>query len=289
VSPVWQLLAAQGATGVKGDKGDKGDIGAASTVPGPEGPMGQSATFLEYMFNSSITEAPSATQVRLNNANQRAATKLWLRKDTAIGFDAAVVLGILSTSYRIAIQDKDDATRLERFAITAQPIDKGLYFEVPITWTSGGTNPLVDQRVYVVLVGVGATGPKGDTGATGGPGPAGSSAYQVAVAAGYVGTPEDWLLTLKGPAGPASTVPGSAGAKGDKGDTGATGAASIVPGPQGPAGAAGADATISPNTKGFVKHGSVAGTARPSGYGSVEWQGTVEPLNAINNDTWINA
>lgn len=40
--------------------------------------------------------------------------------------------------------------------------------------------------------------------------------------------------------------------------------------------------------KGFVNHGAVAGTARPAGYASVEWFGTVEPTNAINGDTWID-
>lgn len=46
-------------------------------------------------------------------------------------------------------------------------------------------------------------------------------------------------------------------------------------------------ATISASGKGFVNHGSVAGTARPTGYASVEWFGTVEPTNMTNADTWI--
>lgn len=42
------------------------------------------------------------------------------------------------------------------------------------------------------------------------------------------------------------------------------------------------------NVKGVVVHGSTASTARPSGFASVEWIGTVEPTNATNDDTWIN-
>lgn len=53
-------------------------------------------------------------------------------------------------------------------------------------------------------------------------GAAGASAYEVAVENGFVGTEEQWLLSLVGPTGP----------KGDTGDTGATGAT----GPQGPQG-----------------------------------------------------
>ena len=52
----------------------------------------------------------------------------------------------------------------------------------------------------------------------------GKSAYEVAKEAGYTGTKEDWLRTLKGPAGPAGAqgIPGErgqAGPKGDKGDS----------------------------------------------------------------------
>lgn len=40
--------------------------------------------------------------------------------------------------------------------------------------------------------------------------------------------------------------------------------------------------------KGYVNHGSVASTARPSGYASIEWVGSVEPTNAIDGDTWVD-
>lgn len=41
------------------------------------------------------------------------------------------------------------------------------------------------------------------------------------------------------------------------------------------------------NTKGVVLHGTNASAARPTGYLSIEWIGSVEPLNATNNDTWV--
>lgn len=40
--------------------------------------------------------------------------------------------------------------------------------------------------------------------------------------------------------------------------------------------------------KAVVNHGAVAGTARPTGFGSVEWIGSVEPTNAVDGDTWID-
>jgi hypothetical protein len=47
-------------------------------------------------------------------------------------------------------------------------------------------------------------------------------------------------------------------------------------------------AVLSGNGKGYVNHGSTAGTARPSGFASVEWYGSVEPSNMANGDTWID-
>lgn len=107
----------------------------------------------------------------------------------------------------------------------------------------------------------GDKGDKGDTGADSTvPGPQGDSAYERAVANGFAGTEAEWIASLKGD-------------KGDKGDTGD----------------AGVDATISANTKGFVAHGANANVARPAGYGSIEWIGSVEPANAVDGDTWIEA
>ncbi len=48
------------------------------------------------------------------------------------------------------------------------------------------------------------------------------------------------------------------------------------------------ETTRSASGKGFVNHGATAGTARPTGYASIEWIGSVEPTNAINGDTWVN-
>lgn len=68
-----------------------------------------------------------------------------------------------------------------------------------------------------------------------GPGPAGESAYQVAVAAGFVGTVSEWLASLIGPTG----ADGSDGADGQDGATGAQG-------PQGAQGATGPTGSTGP-------------------------------------------
>lgn len=64
-----------------------------------------------------------------------------------------------------------------------------------------------------------------ESGGVGGGG-TGESAYDIAVRLGFVGTEEEWLATLVGPAGPegpASTVPGPEGPQGPEGPEGAIG------------------------------------------------------------------
>jgi hypothetical protein len=83
----------------------------------------------------------------------------------------------------------------------------------------------------------GASGPQGPAGLTGSQGPVGakgSSAYQVWLDDGNVGTETDFLNSLKGPAGPAGPA-GAPGAAGTNGVNGVDG----VQGSQGPAGPSG--------------------------------------------------
>lgn len=45
---------------------------------------------------------------------------------------------------------------------------------------------------------------------------------------------------------------------------------------------------VQAGAKGFVNHAADATVARPTGYGSIEWLGSVEPNNAAAGDTWVN-
>jgi hypothetical protein len=53
-------------------------------------------------------------------------------------------------------------------------------------------------------------------------------------------------------------------------------------------GGGGSGPDLSANGKGYINHGATAGTARPTGFASIEWHGTVEPSNAVDGDTWID-
>ncbi len=160
----------------------------------------------------------------------------------------------------------------------------------------------------------GATGPTGPPGADGedgedgNDGENGDSAYDVAVANGFVGSEGDWLDSLVGPEGPAgpatitigTVTTGSAGssatvtnsgtstavvldftiprgADGEDGDDGANGAD----------GEDGEDGTPIANNKGYARHDDDQDFARPTGFASIEWFGSVIPDNWVDGDTLI--
>jgi hypothetical protein len=109
---------------------------------------------------------------------------------------------------------------------------------------TGNTGPTGPQGIQGLTGATGPTGPQGPQGATGA---TGSSAYQVAVAGGFVGTEAQWLASLVGPQGPQ----GIQGVKGDTGNTGPTG-------PQGPQGIQGIQGETGPAGSGS---GDVTGAA----------------------------
>lgn len=80
-----------------------------------------------------------------------------------------------------------------------------------------------------------------------------------------------------GPQGPAGNT-GQTGATGPNGITGATGA-------QGATGSIGA---TGPTMTYTVNHGSNNNLIRPTNPGPIIWVGSVEPINAINGDIWID-
>jgi hypothetical protein len=108
---------------------------------------------MQFSFNSSITEPPTGNQVRMNNANQAQATKIWFMKTTTDSIDVSVFFHLLGLSgNEIYLQDRDDFSKRQKYKLTADVIDKTTYFELPVVWESGGT-PLPTQTVVAVLMG----------------------------------------------------------------------------------------------------------------------------------------
>lgn len=124
----------------------------------------------------------------------------------------------------------------------------------------------------------GATGPQGPTGATGSTGPTGpagadgvdgDSAFDLAVAEGFMGDLEAWLESLIGPAGPT----GDTGPEGPTGPMGATG----PEGPEGPQGETG-------------ETGPTGATGAAGADGRTWYSGTPPPSDATgaNGDYYLD-
>jgi hypothetical protein len=116
-----------------------------------------------------------------------------------------------------------------------------------------------EEQVHAALGTVLGTG-----GGGGAAGPAGASAYDVAVATGFVGDETSWLLSLVGAQGPAG-ADGADGAPGPAGENGAPGETGLT-GPAGPAGAPGATGPQGPQgLKGDTGASGSAGAQGPQG------------------------
>jgi len=131
----------------------------------------------------------------------------------------------------------------------------------------------------------GGSGPRGATGATG------QSAYQLAVANGFVGTLAQWLESLVGDDG----APGAAGAAGPSGKStyelavinGFVGTeAEWLASLQGDDGAPGAAGPAGPAGVTRVFHGNIGSTARPD-VPLAYWIGLATPDNAEDWDWWL--
>jgi hypothetical protein len=179
-----------GVTGNVGPTGATGPTGAASTVPGatgatgPTGPTGAdggSASYFDYLADTSATSgAPTNGDILWNNATQISATQLNISHINSDGVDVDIFLGLIKTGDVLVVQDKNLSDNFQRWTVSATPTLLTGYVTVPVTLASSGgtgtTNFANNHALIVAIVStgvVGPTGPIGATGPTGSTGPTG--------------------------------------------------------------------------------------------------------------------
>jgi hypothetical protein len=111
----------------------------------------QSTLVLEYSFNLTTAAPPASGQIRMDQADQTAATTLWIHDTTATSVDGALYIGLLRVGSAVILQDKDDSTKVQFYDVTGPPTDSGGYTTVPVTWSRGGS-PLPAQRTLLTLI-----------------------------------------------------------------------------------------------------------------------------------------
>jgi hypothetical protein len=137
-----------GPTGPQGIQGIQGPTGATGST-GPQGPAGGTVGgAFAFTFSNTITEPPSASQMRFNSATQNAATKVWMSETDADGLDVTMGLGRVKAGWQIYIQDYDNASNWIIYNITANGTDKGAYWEFTVSAaTYSATSPLPAGKV----------------------------------------------------------------------------------------------------------------------------------------------
>lgn len=121
-------------------------------VPGGTGGGGASALSCcghEWQFQTATTEPPSGNAIRLDNANKTLATKMWITKTNSPSDDVSSFLTSQAiVGRRVYIKELDDSDVNAVYEITGPLVDKGTYYEVPITYVE--TLPV--QRVQLTIL-----------------------------------------------------------------------------------------------------------------------------------------
>src|SRR5215831_7133230 len=131
---------------VPGPPGPPGPTGPA----GPPGPSGMTASGLfSFQFSTSTAEPPTGSQIRMNNAAQPAATKIWVMTTTSDGIDVSMALFMWGKAGSdLYLQDKNDSTKRQRYVSVADAVAKAGYYELSVQWISG-SNPLLAQAIVL--------------------------------------------------------------------------------------------------------------------------------------------
>src|SRR5215471_6166094 len=252
---------AQGPAGVTGSAGPQGPQGVAGQqgIPGPQGDQGPqgiagpSSSIWGFTYSTNTVAPPATSQIRLDNTDQKLATKLWLDHIDLDGVDVTNFLAFLKSGDQLYTQDKNNSTTYDVFVMTADPVNQGTYTEFAVVWDHGTDTTMVNNQAAVVssmkMGGTGPQGPQGPVGATGPAGPAGAQGIQ----------------GQAGPQGPAGAT-GATGAQGVQGIPGTQGLQGPQgnPGPSAVSANAGNTATLGTDNLIFVPATPVGSNASPT-------------------------
>jgi len=112
------------------------------------------STYAAFSFNAGTTEPPVGNQIRLNNASQTAATRLWMSHTTFDGLDVSVGLSRIQPGDMVYIQDFDDGSKWVRYTVSATTND-GAYHDFTVAYESGpGTVPFQKVAMRIVFPGI---------------------------------------------------------------------------------------------------------------------------------------
>jgi len=150
-----------------GPAGPQGDTGLTGSM-GPAGPQGEQGIQGEpgepitggalqaYVYGAATTAPPMTGRFRLNNADQTAATVMWLHFTNNDGINIEnYVMDRVAVGDTLYIQDRNDATQWQLYEVTGAVTDSGDYATIPIAWRTGGSSLVTNEQVVIQREGAG--------------------------------------------------------------------------------------------------------------------------------------
>jgi hypothetical protein len=163
----------------------------------------------DYIYNAVIGPPPATGEVRFDTADPTTATTLYASTTTNSAVDITYYLRLLLTGDDLLLEDAATPGSYVSFKVANTPLDRGTYFEIPITLDISGTalvstHEVVflarfqgEQGIQGVVGPVGPAGPVGPQGPIGNTGPQGPPGALPPLVAGDVGKS---LTVVTGPA-----------------------------------------------------------------------------------------
>jgi hypothetical protein len=300
-----------------------------TSLQGAQGAPGLSnAAYTDiWVWTTKTTDASTASQIGVNATTWAAVTQLNVSEKTKDGRDlSTLAFPKFAVGDQIYLQMKIDSTRFAYFTITGAGTDNGTWWSWPVTVVAGqygGAVPSGNNDTNLTWFKQGTQVEQWLGGAavpTSADGLVGDHYFRWTTGDVYEKTSATvWTLrtNIMGPAGPQG-IPGvgSAGPPGPPGPAGPNPTYDLLA--NRPSAASAGDkalfvatdvdggtvyqvqggawillsvgrALVSTYGMGYIAHGSTAGTARPTGFASVTWVGTVQPTNMAVGDFWVNA
>ena len=114
-------------------------------------PFAVTSNMHSFSFNKTLTAPPTGNQLRMNNPDQTAATKLYIAYTTTDGRNIKNLFSLVKPNQTIYVQDYNDANFWQSYKVTTNPVDTGTYIEMPVSFIKGG-QPLHEQRVDAMVL-----------------------------------------------------------------------------------------------------------------------------------------
>jgi hypothetical protein len=112
------------------------------------------SSYAAFSFNAATTEPIVGNQIRINNASQTAATRVWISHTTFDGLDVRVGLSRIQPGDLIYIQDFDDGSKWVRYTVVSSTND-GTYHDFTVTYANGpGNVPFQKIAMRIVFPGI---------------------------------------------------------------------------------------------------------------------------------------